>query len=196
MRSDTDRNRRRLIAAAGHVVARRGIRVKMADIAERADVSPATAYRHFGSVDEVLTEFRYGVGLRLREFSAASELHGVALLEAVSRKWVALVVKHGSAMVSTRSQVGYLERLRGGARYLTVQADALRLPIAEAARELRLADPGDEGMFLWNLLFDPREIFDLLTTAGMTEEQVSRRLVAVFCGAVRGWAGGTVAVVD
>jgi len=159
----------------------------MAEIAERANVSAATAYRHFGSVDEILAEFRFGVGQRLREYSARQKVRGVALLQTVSEHWVGLVVKHGDAMVHTRSDVGYLQRLRDGAQYLTVQADALRLPIAEAARELGVPDPGDEGMFLWNILFDPREIFDLITTVGMSQEHVGRRLVSAFCGAIQRW---------
>ncbi|WP_410602339.1 TetR/AcrR family transcriptional regulator, partial [Bacillus sp. SIMBA_008] len=56
MRSDTERNRRRLIKAAAYLVARRGSSVRMTDVAERAEVSPATAYRHFGSVDEILSQ--------------------------------------------------------------------------------------------------------------------------------------------
>ncbi len=188
MRSDTERNRRRLIKAAAFLVSRHGTNVKMVDVAERAEVATATAYRHFGSVDEILAEYRFDVGLRLLEYSRRSELTGVALLTDVSREWVRLVVKHGGAMVHTRSDIGYLERLRSGARYLTVQADALQRPIAEAAAELALADPGDEGMFLWNILFDPREIFDLLGTVGLTEEQVTTRLVGAFCGALAGWA--------
>ena len=58
MRSDTERNRRRLIKAAAYLVAHRGSSVRMTDVAERAEVSPATAYRHFGSVDEILSQFR------------------------------------------------------------------------------------------------------------------------------------------
>lgn len=187
MRSDTERNRRRLVKAAAYLVARRGSTVKMADVAERAEVSTATAYRHYGSVDDILAQFRYEVGERLREFSAKQEIHGVALLAAVSQHWVDLVVKHGGAMVHTRSDEGYLARLRSGATYLTVQADALLGPLAEAAEELGISDPGDEGLFLWNILFDPREIFDLLETVGLDKEAVGRRLVAALCGALQGW---------
>jgi AcrR family transcriptional regulator len=176
-----------LIKSAAFLVSRHGANVKMVDVAERAEVAPATAYRHFSSVDEILAEYRFDVGLRLMEFSQKCESSGVALLTAVSGEWVRLVVKHGGAMVHTRSDVGYLERLRSGARYLRVQADALERPIAEAAAELRLSDPGEEGMFLWNILFDPREIFDLLRTVGLSEEQVARRLVGAFCGAIAGW---------
>lgn len=95
MRSDTERNRRRLIKAAAYLVAHRGSSVRMTDVAERAEVSPATAYRHFGSVDEILSQFRFDVGERLRSLSQKSELHGLAKLEAVCEQWVRLVVKHG-----------------------------------------------------------------------------------------------------
>ena len=187
MRSDTERNRRRLIKAAAYLASRHGTAVKMADVAERAEVAAATAYRHFGSVDEILTEYRFDVGLRLLKFSQKADGLGVALLAEVSAEWVRLVVRHGRAMVHTRSDEGYLARLRSGARYLTVQAEALARPIAEAARELGVEPPGDEGHFLWNILFDPREIFDLMDTVGLTEPQVSRRLVAAYCGGLRGW---------
>ncbi|WP_328609210.1 TetR family transcriptional regulator [Amycolatopsis sp. NBC_00345] len=187
MRSDTERNRRRLVKAAAFLAGRHGTAVKMADVAERAEVAAATAYRHFGSVEEILAEYRFDVGLRLLTFSQRAESHGITLLDEVSREWVRLVVKHGRAMVHTRSGEGYLARLRSGAHYLTVQADALARPIAEAAEELGLPAPGDEGHFLWNILFDPREIFDLKDTVGLSEAQLSRRLVAAYCGSLRGW---------
>jgi len=190
VRSDTERNRRRLIRAAAYLVSRRGADVKMVDVAERAEVATATAYRHFSSVNEVLAEFRFDVGLQLRDFSRKQDAHGAALLSAVSREWVRLVVKHGEAMVATRSGEGYLARLRSGATYLTVRADALELPIKEAAAEAGIPDPGDEGMFLWNILFDPREIFDLLKTVGLTEDTAAQRLVDAFLGALRGWMLG------
>jgi hypothetical protein len=94
-------------------------------------------------------------------------------------------------MIQSRSAIGYLERLRAGAAHVAVQAEALRRPIAEAALELGIPDPGEAGIFLWNLLFDPREIADLIATVGLQEEQVSRRLVAAFAGAVLAWQGGT-----
>ena len=187
MRSDTKRNRRRLIKAAALLVTQHGASVKMADVAVRAEVSTATAYRHFGSVDDILAEYRFDVGLKLLEFSYRCESSGIELLSAVSREWVRLVVQHGGAMVHTRSDQGYLARLRSGARYLTVQADALARPIREAAASLDVKDPGDEAMFLWNILFDPREIFDLLNTVGLDEDETATKLVAAFCGALREW---------
>lgn len=187
VRSDTARNRRQLIKAAAELVARGSGEVRMSEVAERADVSLATAYRHFSSVDEALVEFRTDVGLKLYGYSVASNAKGLDLLRSVSTYWVTLVLRHGRAMVSTRSREGYLKRLRSGARYLTVAADAMAAPIRQAAAELGLPDPGDEGMFLWNILFDPREIFDMAETLGLSPEQTGSRLVAAFCGALKGW---------
>jgi AcrR family transcriptional regulator len=197
VRSDQERNRRRIVKAAVFLVARRGAAVRMADIADRADVSTATAYRHFASVADVLAEFRDDVGRQLLAFSRSCEATGVALLEEVSQEWVRLVVKNGAAMIHSRSDEGYLKRLRAGTPYLSAQAEALGRPISEAAAELGVSDLGDEGLFLWNVLFDPREIHDLLETVGLSGPEIGDRLVATLTGAMRGWAGakeGRVAV--
>ena len=124
LRSDTLRNRKLIIRSAGRLFAE-GRQATMADIARAAEVSTATAYRHFASVDEVLARFRFDVGSELLEFSQQQQATGLELLRLVSSKWVTLVVAHGRAMVHTRSGEGYLARLRTGATHLTVQADAL-----------------------------------------------------------------------
>lgn len=160
----------------------------MTDVAKQAEISTATAYRHFASVEEVLAEYRFGVGEKLRDFSLKQESSGVALLEVVSRKWIELVVRHGGAMLYTRSGEGYLARLRQGTFYLTVQADALERPLRETCEELGLEPLGDEALFLWNILFDPREILDLINTVGLTKDQASGRLVAALKGAMMGWS--------
>jgi AcrR family transcriptional regulator len=188
LRSDTLRNRKHIIRSAGRLFAE-GRQATMADIARAAEVSTATAYRHFASVDEVLARFRFDVGSELLEFSGRQTATGLELLRLVSTKWVELVVAHGQAMVHTRSGEGYLARLRSGASHLTVQADALSPALRDTCRELAVDDPGDEAMFLWNVLFDPREIFDLIGTLGLTPEETARRLVATLVAALRGWCG-------
>ncbi|MFF7644855.1 hypothetical protein [Streptomyces canus] len=42
--------------------------------------------------------------------------------------------------------------------------------------------------FLWNVLFDPREIFDLRDTLALSPTQITHRLVSAFRGALLGWA--------
>ncbi|WP_159698693.1 TetR/AcrR family transcriptional regulator [Arthrobacter sp. 18067] len=189
MRSDTQRNRRQLVKAAGQLFASRRGAISMTDVAKHAEISTATAYRHFASVEDILAEYRFGVGEKLRDYSLKQqEMSGVELLTAVSRKWVDLVTRHGGAMLYTRSGEGYLARLRTGAFYLTVQADALERPLREAVEELGLPPIGDEAMFLWNILFDPREILDLINTVGLTKDQVTARLISALKGALKGWS--------
>lgn len=188
MRSDTRRNRRHLVRAAGELFAVAEGPITMVDLANHAEISTATAYRHFNSVADVLTAYRYDVGLQLNEFSLKQTSNGLELLNAVSEKWVQLVVKNGAAMVHTRSPEGYLARLRQGADYIQVQADALERPLREATQELGLDDIGDEALFLWNILFDPREIFDVIGTLDLSPNEANARLIATFNGAVAGWA--------
>src|SRR5258707_11371813 len=47
LRRDAERNRRRILEAAGEGFAERGLGVTMDDIAERADVGVGTVYRRF-----------------------------------------------------------------------------------------------------------------------------------------------------
>ena len=188
MRSDTARNRRALVEAAGKLFAATTEPVTMVDIARAAQVSTATAYRQFTSVEEVLSAFRYSVGLELREYAATVTGSGDERLQAVSRRWVELVVEHGRAMVGHRSPQGYLQRLRAGVEYLTVQADALAEPLAATIADLELPALGDEALFLWNILFDPREILDLVDTVRLTPPQAADRLTATLRGALIGWA--------
>ncbi|HRL47844.1 MAG TPA: helix-turn-helix domain-containing protein [Propioniciclava sp.] len=187
MRADTERNRRRLIRSAAYLIARKGSAVKMADVAEHAEVSTATAYRHFTSVEDILIQFRRDVGQRLLVFSEKQTAVGVELLTTVSREWVTIVLRHGGAMIHTRSETGYLTRLRDRTEYLTAQAQALQHPIASAAEELGLGNPGDIGLFLWNILFDAREIIDLRDSEHLDADGINARLIGTLCGALRGW---------
>ncbi|KAB8310123.1 TetR/AcrR family transcriptional regulator [Erwinia endophytica] len=188
MRSDTERNRKNLIQAAVRLFERSEAPISMTEIAAEAGVSVATAYRQFTSVEEVLNTWRQEVGQLLLDYSQRQTCDGLLKLEKVSRYWIKLVRERGAAMVPMRNRRGYLERLWQGAEYLLVQADALRPPLREAMAEMGLPDIGDKAIFLWNILFDPREIFDLLHTVGLTEKQVGTQLMAVLVGGLRGFA--------
>lgn len=187
LRADTQRSRTQLINAAGRLFGA-GTAASMADVAASAGISTATAYRHFPSVDDVLAAYRFEVGRELLDFSNAQEASGRDLLDRVCRKWVQLVVLHGGSMIHTRSPEGYLARIRDGAYYVTVQAEAMKRPLEEVTRDLGTGNHGDEALFLWNVFFDPREIFDLIHSIGLTPEQVSNRLVRTFTAALKGWA--------
>ncbi len=188
MRSDTERNRKSLIQAAARLFERSENPISMTEIAAEAGVSVATAYRQFTSVEEVLNTYRQDVGQLLLDYSRKQSCSGLLKLEKVSRYWIKLVRERGAAMVPMRNRNGYLERLWEGAEYLLVQADALRPALHESMEEMDLPDIGDKAVFLWNILFDPREIFDLLNTVGLTEKQVGTQLLSVLVGGLRGFA--------
>ena len=188
MRSDTERNRKSLIQAGARLFEYSENPISLAEIAAEAGVSVATAYRQFNSVEEVLNAYRQGVGQLLFDFNEHLSCYGLERLEKVSRYWVKLVREHGAAMVPMRNRRGYLERLWEGAEYLLVQADVLRPALRESMTEMGLPDIGDKAVFLWNILFDPREIFDLLNTVGLTEKQVGTQLLSVLIGGLRGFA--------
>ncbi|MFI6406212.1 TetR/AcrR family transcriptional regulator [Streptomyces sp. NPDC050548] len=135
LRSDTQRNRRQLIKAAAELFENSPTPVSLTEIARRAEVSTATAYRHFSSVEDVLHALRAQVGSELRDFSAQQTTRGMQRLEAVSRHWVSLVLEHGGAMAQMRSHRGYLERLRENTGYLTPQADALTEPLRQTTED-------------------------------------------------------------
>ncbi|WP_253208759.1 hypothetical protein [Streptomyces niphimycinicus] len=86
-----------------------------------------------------------------------------------------------------RSHRGYLERLSEGTGYLTPQAEALTEPLRQTTEELGPGDLGDEARYLWNALFDPRDIRDLIKS-GRTEDEAATRLVAAPRGALIGWS--------
>ncbi|MEJ5177051.1 TetR/AcrR family transcriptional regulator [Erwinia sp. MYb416] len=174
--------------AAARLFERSETPISMTEIATEAGVSVATAYRQFTSVEEVLNTYRQEVGQLLLDYSQNQQCAGLLKLEKVSRYWIKLVRERGAAMVPMRNRRGYLERLWEGAEYLLVQADALRPPLREAMAEMELPDIGDKAVFLWNILFDPREIFDLLNTVGLTEKQVGTQLMSVLVGGLRGFA--------
>ncbi|MGW7694613.1 TetR/AcrR family transcriptional regulator [Streptomyces asiaticus] len=56
LRSDARDNRERIIAVARSAFAAQGLDVAMREIARRAEVGPATLYRHFPTKEELVTE--------------------------------------------------------------------------------------------------------------------------------------------
>jgi AcrR family transcriptional regulator len=54
LRRDAERNRRRILEAAGEVFAERGLGVTMDDIAEHADVGVGTVYRRFPEKEQLI----------------------------------------------------------------------------------------------------------------------------------------------
>ncbi|WP_035857926.1 TetR/AcrR family transcriptional regulator [Cryptosporangium arvum] len=188
LRSDTRRNRRRLLEAVGELAREAPDELTMQAVASRAEIGPATAYRYFSSLEEVLAAYVLSVVEQLNEFTATSTAQGRPLFDAVVNKWVDLLSEHGPALVQLRSRRGYLERLHDGNPIIALMRDAWAGPVRGLLDDIGLPDDMLEyALFLNNMIFDPREVLDLLRHGHLSRREVVTRLTEAYCGALRGW---------
>jgi AcrR family transcriptional regulator len=170
VRSDTRRNIRSLLKAAGEEMESNPAAVTLQSIAARAGIGKATAYRYFSSLAE-------------------SSLAGADLFRAVLGRWVELVLEHGNVMVQLRSRSGYLERLDREDQVITASRTIWERPVTALLDESGLsADLQRYALFLCNALSDPREILDLHNNAGMSSAQIVADVEAALRGALDGWS--------
>jgi AcrR family transcriptional regulator len=129
LRRDAERNRRRILQAAGEVFAERGLGVTMDDIAERADVGVGTVYRRFPE-KELLVEALFED--RIEELVSLAQQ---ALAEA--DPWEALVgfLERGQALqASNRGLKELLLSTRYGRERVTCVRERIA-PLADALVE-------------------------------------------------------------
>jgi AcrR family transcriptional regulator len=189
LRSDTRRNRRRLLEAVGELARETPDDLTMQAIAARAEIGPATAYRYFSSMEEVLAAYVLSVVEELSDFTSTSTAQGRPLFDAVVDKWVDLLAQHGPALVQMRSRRGYLERLHDGNEIIAAMRDAWREPVRGLLDDIGLPDEMlEDALFLNNMIFDPREVQDLRRERRLSRREVINRLTEAYCGALRGWA--------
>lgn len=189
LRSDTLRNRRRLLKAVGELAREAPDELTMQAIASRAEIGPATAYRYYSSMEDVLAAYVLSVVEQLSDFTATSTAQGRPLFDAVVAKWVDLLAEHGPALVQLRSRRGYLERLHDGNEIIAAMRDAWGRPVRDLLVDIGLPeDMLEYALFLNNMIFDPREVEDLLQETPMSRREVITRLTEAYCGALRGWA--------
>ncbi|MGP3769413.1 TetR/AcrR family transcriptional regulator [Streptomyces sp. SDT5-1] len=189
LRQDAVRNRNKLLDAAGHLLVTEPASVSMPRVAEQAGLSVATAYRYFSTLDELISAYVYSTIVELRNFSHDCPKTGTGLFEAVAAERVRLVRTHGVATVQVRSRQGFLARLRARDQVITAVRDIWERPIRAVMRHLDVADEHfDHALFLYNIMFDPRDILDLIGE-GLDEAAVVNRLAQAYYGALRGWAG-------
>lgn len=189
LRSDTRRNRRRLLEAVGQLARETPDQLTMQAVAARAEIGPATAYRYYSSVDDVLAAYVLSVVEELRDFSETSTAQGRPLFDAVVDKWVDLLAEHGPALVQLRSRRGFLERLHSGNAIIAALRDAWSGPVRGLLDDLDLpAEMLESALFLSNMIFDPREIQDLSRETTLSRGEIITRLTEAYRGALRGWA--------
>jgi AcrR family transcriptional regulator len=182
-RADSRRNRARLLAAAGEEL-QRGRQFTLADVAERARLSTATAYRHFSSAEEVVAAYVGGfwddVDARARAIAADD-------FPAFCRAWVDAVLEWGPALVYLRSRDGFLAR-RAAADPRVGRLLAVVEPRIQA--ELRAAGTSCSSelsyvLAVWNALADPREVLDQRQALGWSGAHLSDNLCRTVRAAIR-----------
>ena len=170
-RADTRRTHERLIAAVQEWLVEHGSPpARLADVADVAGVSTATAYRHFASIDDVIQAFVLQLPVRAVElFESAGGDSGdpVAAFHRWNRCWIDACLEHGELAVFLRSPQGFLERRDSGdpvISYACAQIEPLLEPL-----------DGDTTMqlFMWNVTSDPREVLDL-RRLGWSPERIAR----------------------
>jgi AcrR family transcriptional regulator len=187
-RSDTRRNRRRLLEAVGQIAREAPDQLTMKDVANRAEIGPATAYRYYSTMDDVLAAYVLGVVEELGDFSASCAAEGRPLFDAVVDRWLDLLAEHGPVMVQLRSRRGFLARLHDGNETIVAVREAWSRPVEGLLADLGLpAQLLEHALFLNNMMYDPREIHDLLQETGMSHREVTTRLTEAYLGALRGW---------
>src|SRR3954451_17166818 len=129
LRADAERNRTRLLDAARELFAERGLDVSMDEIAHHAGVGVGTAYRRFGSRDELIGAL---FEARMEEYVALAE-DGLREPDA----WVALTrfLERSIAMQAADRGLKDLVFSHGHALDRVVRVHARMLPLVETIVE-------------------------------------------------------------
>lgn len=187
-RSDSLRNRQRLIDVVGEQLQTGNDNMTMTAVARLAGLSVPTAYRYFADVDAIKNAYLFTAVEELRKFSDACDATGIDLFRAVMTEWFRIQLEQGPAIVRVRSRSGFLERLHGNDMIIAEVKHAWQRPIRELLRGHGLQDvDADIALYFHNLLFDPREIIDLRNDTGMTDDSLRETLTRVYLSAIRSW---------
>lgn len=189
-RSDTLRNRLALFAALETMLSTGPREITLTEVATEAQVSPATAYRYFGSMDGLVVAYRELVSLEFREQREELSGTGVGLLRDTCDLWLNIVWTRGGALSQVRSRVGYLKRLLAGSEDLVAQEAAVGPSIRAACEELKISYPGPVAIFSWSQIYDPRDVLDLRENVA-AEEELRIVLFESFLAALERWGSST-----
>lgn len=163
----------------------------MAELAKAAGMSTATAYRYFQSLEEVAQAYLVTTMTKLRDFAVGRQETGIDLLHVVSRYWVGIVQEHGGVLVQIRSRRGFYDRLQRRILSTELGMEARRRALVGVLEEKGLPSSMiEDAAMLYNTMFDPRDILDLIRLRGLDPESATRVLVSAFLGALCGWHAG------
>src|SRR3954449_5029784 len=186
LRKDAERNRQRLLAAAGELFAERGLDVTLNDIAHHAGVGVGTAYRRFTNKEEVIDAYFE------TKLDQVAELADEALQDPDA--WRGLVEYVERASVLQMEDRGLMQIFRNPARgqQRVAQASARIAPLIVAlvqrAREDGKLRADFEGT---DLPMIQLALTTLMDATRSFEPALYRRYLAIFLDGMRGDRGTT-----
>jgi AcrR family transcriptional regulator len=186
-RKDVIRNNRAILKAAGDIIRVDPHSLTIPAVAERSGLSVPTVYRYFSSAEELLGSYMAEVDAQIRDYSHDCDSPGPTLFDDVLREWGHIVEVYGPGLVQLRSRRGFLERLNSGDSTMQMLREAWERPIRRLLRARAIdAEYFDSALFLFNMMFDPRELLDL-TARGHTMDEVLAIMKDAYLGALDGW---------
>jgi AcrR family transcriptional regulator len=192
MRADSRTTRVRLLSAVGRLLDHGHPDVTLTTVAEEAGVSTATAYRYFASADDAVFAYvlQFPDEVATRCGDGADRAGGLERLAEWSRVWIELTDDGwGASLVQLRSTEGFLARRAAGEAVIAAVCRHLEPPVRDALVELELPEDLVEiALFLWNAIYDPREILDLRQTLAWTRTRIEQGMWTMYLGALRGYA--------
>jgi AcrR family transcriptional regulator len=186
LRKDAERNRQRLLTAAGELFAECGLDVTLHDIAHRAGVGVGTAYRRFANKEEVIDAYFE------RKLDEVAELAEAAFHD--PDPWHGLVTYLEQASALQMRDRGLMQIFRNPARGQQRVAEAsariapLIVALVERAREAGTLRADFEGT---DLPMIQLSLTTLMDATRSFEPSLYRRYLAIFLDGMRGDRGPT-----
>lgn len=183
-RPDAVRNRQRLIDTVGELLIA-GEDITLASVSEASGVSKATTYRNFESASDAIEAY---ISEFLSDFEDAVSTEGnvTASLDEVTQAWGELVAMRSTALVHVRSTEGFLARVHRGEPIICRVDRVVRSALKNESGFDNATDADlDYGVFLWNLLLDPREMLDLAEAFDLSVQAATDKLSATYRAALQ-----------
>jgi AcrR family transcriptional regulator len=192
LRRDAQEHRDALLAAVGALLAERGPGFSLSEVAQRAGVSNATAYRHFCDATDAIDGYsdRLTRGL-LAAFDALRPAPDpLTAIRELGQEWVQEAAGWGPAAVYLRSPRGFLARLGDGDPFITGLHERLERLLRSAIRAGVLPRQDVRyAVLIWVTIFDERVVVDLVGDLGLSPRQAARRMTGTLLAALRAGQG-------
>jgi AcrR family transcriptional regulator len=177
-----------LLAAVAELLAERGPGFSLAEVAHRAGVSQATAYRHFNDAAAAVAAYaaRLASGLLAAFDALPSAADPLSAMADLCREWVRQAAAWGPTAVYLRSPRGFLARLADGDAFITgLYARLERLLTAAIRADVLPRQDVWYAVLIWVTIFDERVVADLTSDLGLTPGEAAQMMTATLLAALR-----------